>query len=177
MEQWGKYILMLSVGLIGALYQLFKLFPESRSTLKNDLEILGMLESSDPNYLIVKKRIDVKIRRIYQKKVHDTFDLVLGIIFFIAFLIWTIYLVKDSFSWWSIVTGFFALVGIGMISNAFDQSKAKGKEGEQFSTHKPEEAFDITQDPVYQMEGYDSEAPKDLSVNFDKYFYGEKSTK
>ncbi len=37
-----------------------------------------------------------------------------------------------------------------------------------------EEEFDITQDPIYQMEGYDSDAPADLSVNLDKYLYGEK---
>ena len=35
-----------------------------------------------------------------------------------------------------------------------------------------EEGLDVTQDPVYQMEGYDSKAPKDLSVNLDKYLYG-----
>jgi hypothetical protein len=37
-----------------------------------------------------------------------------------------------------------------------------------------EEEVDITQDPIYQMEGYDSDAPADLSVNLDKYLYGEK---
>ncbi|MDQ1327798.1 MAG: hypothetical protein QG641_1081 [Candidatus Poribacteria bacterium] len=31
--------------------------------------------------------------------------------------------------------------------------------------------FDVTQDPVFQMEGYESEAPIDLSVNIDKYLY------
>lgn len=36
-----------------------------------------------------------------------------------------------------------------------------------------EEPFDITQDPVFQMEGYDSYTPADLSVNLDKYLYGE----
>jgi hypothetical protein len=40
-----------------------------------------------------------------------------------------------------------------------------------------EETFDVTQDPVFQMEGYDSEAPEDLSVNLDKYLYGEKYPK
>lgn len=29
--------------------------------------------------------------------------------------------------------------------------------------------LDVTQDPVYQMEGYDSDAPDDLSKNLDKY--------
>ncbi len=35
------------------------------------------------------------------------------------------------------------------------------------------ESFDVTQDPVYQMEGYESDAPPDLSVNLYKYLYGE----
>jgi len=39
------------------------------------------------------------------------------------------------------------------------------------------EPFDVTQDPIYQMEGYESEAPIDLSVNFDKYPYGEEYPK
>lgn len=37
-----------------------------------------------------------------------------------------------------------------------------------------EESYDVTQDPVFQMEGYDSDAPSDLSVNLDKYIYGEE---
>lgn len=36
---------------------------------------------------------------------------------------------------------------------------------------KIDEPFDVTQDPVFQMEGYESEAPVDLSVNIDKYLY------
>ena len=38
-----------------------------------------------------------------------------------------------------------------------------------------EEPFDVTQDPVFQMEGYESEAPADLSVNLDDYLYGERA--
>ncbi|MEW6087443.1 MAG: hypothetical protein AB1498_04000 [bacterium] len=33
---------------------------------------------------------------------------------------------------------------------------------------------DVTRDSVYQMEGYESSAPKDLSKNIDKYLYGEE---
>ena len=40
-----------------------------------------------------------------------------------------------------------------------------------------EEPFDITQDPVFQMEGYESDAPADLSVNLDRYLYGEEYPK
>jgi len=35
------------------------------------------------------------------------------------------------------------------------------------------ESFDVTNDPVFTMEGYESDAPKDLSMNIDKYIYGE----
>ena len=37
-----------------------------------------------------------------------------------------------------------------------------------------EESFDVTQDPVFQMEGYDSDAPSDLSIHFDTYLYGDE---
>lgn len=38
---------------------------------------------------------------------------------------------------------------------------------------KVEKDYDVTKDPIFQMEGYDSEAPGDLSINSDKYLYGE----
>jgi len=36
-----------------------------------------------------------------------------------------------------------------------------------------DESYDVTQDPVLQMEGFESDAPSDLSVNLDKYIYGD----
>jgi hypothetical protein len=33
--------------------------------------------------------------------------------------------------------------------------------------------IDVTQDPLYYMGDYDFEAPADLSVNHDKYLYGD----
>lgn len=36
-----------------------------------------------------------------------------------------------------------------------------------------EESYDVTQDPVFQMTGYNSDAPSDLSFNLDKYIYRE----
>lgn len=46
-------------------------------------------------------------------------------------------------------------------------------------TQLPEadEAFDITQDSVFQIEGYDSDAPADLSATLDTYLYGEEYPK
>jgi hypothetical protein len=40
-----------------------------------------------------------------------------------------------------------------------------------------EQPFDVTRDPIYLIEGYESSAPEDLSVNLDKYLYGEKPQK
>jgi hypothetical protein len=37
-----------------------------------------------------------------------------------------------------------------------------------------EEDFDITQDPLFNIEGFDSEAPEDLASNLDHYLYGEE---
>ncbi len=35
----------------------------------------------------------------------------------------------------------------------------------------PSDAFDVTQDPLYKMEGYDSDAPADFAANPDEYLY------
>ena len=41
-------------------------------------------------------------------------------------------------------------------------------------SHLPEvdEIFDIGQDSLYNFEGFESNAPTDLSINTDKYLYG-----
>ena len=40
-----------------------------------------------------------------------------------------------------------------------------------------EDSFDVTKDPVFLMEGYESNAPIDLSVNIDQYLYGQEYPK
>ena len=37
-----------------------------------------------------------------------------------------------------------------------------------------EQAFDVTQDPIFQLEGYESDAPADLSTTVDYYLYGNR---
>lgn len=39
------------------------------------------------------------------------------------------------------------------------------------------ESFDITKNPVFKMEEYNSEAPANLFSNLDKYLYGEEYQK
>lgn len=43
-----------------------------------------------------------------------------------------------------------------------------------FQLPELEDSIDIIQDQGVQMEGYDSDAPADLSTNLDKYIYGEE---
>jgi len=38
-----------------------------------------------------------------------------------------------------------------------------------------EETFDVKSDPIYLIEGFDSDAPGDLSIKVDKYLYGKDS--
>lgn len=39
---------------------------------------------------------------------------------------------------------------------------------------KIDPGFDVKQDPVFRMQGHDSDAPADLSENIDDYLYGDK---
>lgn len=38
-----------------------------------------------------------------------------------------------------------------------------------------DESFDIGQDPLYTFEGFESNAPTDLSIHTDNYLYGENA--
>ncbi len=38
-------------------------------------------------------------------------------------------------------------------------------------------AFDATQDPLFNIEGYDSDAPPDLSLKIDRYLYDGEEPK
>lgn len=118
------------VGVVASLYKLRRIAPKSRSVLRTDLEILKLLEPSDPNYPILKSHIDVKISNIYHHiplevskrfKVYNWYTFIFGIIMFLGFSIWTVYLVKDGFSWWALLTGSFAFAGVGNILGAFTE--------------------------------------------------------
>jgi len=37
-----------------------------------------------------------------------------------------------------------------------------------------DETFDITSDPLYNFEGFETDAPDDLSLKADEYLYAEK---
>jgi hypothetical protein len=50
----------------------------------------------------------------------DWFSLVLGALFAVGFVIWTVYLVRDGFTAWALLTGFGVVVGVQLIVAAFE---------------------------------------------------------
>ena len=56
---------------------------------------------------------------------------------------------------------------------ARDAGKSVQEVIQQWIAELPDETlgFDITQDPIFQLEGYDSGTPDDLAANLDSYLY------
>ena len=149
-------IILMAISIIGGAVIAFfrirtewrKIAPTSRFALKRDLEILGLIKSSlpkDPKYKIVKKAIDDKIDEIYSPVQQIGFKrvreynwgiLIFGFILLIVFSLWTWYLVKDGFTWWALLTGFFAFAGIGNIINGLEKKQKKPEKSSDTSKNK-----------------------------------------
>ena len=106
------------IGGIISLYQIRHLMPPSRSRLKADLEILKLIEKNDHGYKIVKEHIDHLIKRTYpnaenKKKIEvDWLFLIFFTVATIGLIYWTLYLVRDGFNPWALLTGVFSFTGI-----------------------------------------------------------------
>jgi hypothetical protein len=126
-------VLFKTLSTIAAFYQLTSITPGSRATLKTDLEILKLLRASTPDYksdadyLAVRTHVDETIRKTYRgggrRKLYRDPDFLKGIFTFLLFFGITVYMLKDGFTFWSLVPGFVALTGLGGVSIAL---KRKG---------------------------------------------------
>jgi len=105
------------IGVIVTYIQVRAALPTSRGALKVDLEILKLLDKSDPNYNMIKNSLDSRIQRCYAEtsKVIVWPTVILGIVWALGFAYWTFYIVRDGFSWWSLLTGYLSLAGLGWI--------------------------------------------------------------
>jgi hypothetical protein len=137
---WWELLLTV-IGLIAvaivaiANFRKINIIPRPRATLRADLEILKLLEPNDENYQIVKATVDSSIRLIYQTldrrtfrerfRVYDWFNLIFGIAVLGGLGWWTVNLINGG-SWWAILTGFFALIGLFNMVNAFTEPR-RGK--------------------------------------------------
>jgi len=117
-----------------SLFQLYNRLPRSRAPLIRDLEILKMLDPSDPAYKVIRDSVDGRIAKIYNPsptsirriRVYSWPQLVFGIVMFGIFGVWTYSLFRDH-SWWAVLTGFVTLGGIGNAMSAFDEKARRVK--------------------------------------------------
>lgn len=111
------------LGAVAATYQIRAVIPKPRAALKSDIEILRLLDPSDPNYRIVKASIDEKIELVYgdktEQRTHsstqDWFYLIFGASWACVFAYITFYIVKDGFTWWALLTGYIAAAGFSLM--------------------------------------------------------------
>lgn len=100
----------------------------SRASIKQDLELLALLDKADESHTVVKAHIDAAIRRMYDQRkngrftIYHKFEFVLGILLLTVFLAGTVHLIRHGSYWWAIVTGFVAFVGLGAIINGLDSN-------------------------------------------------------
>ena len=132
------------VGAVVAYTQVKSTHPISRAAMKADLEILNLLDKSDPNYKLIKSNIEPRIQKLYgaQPKYTDWITVAFGAIWAGGFAYWTFYLVKDEFTWWSLLTGYIALAGVGWIMMGF---RGGFKQSLKESSERRKKAQEITE--------------------------------
>ena len=111
----------------GAAYSLYRfrdLNPRLRSKLKSDVEILTKLDPDSKAYATLKSNVEIAVEKLYpSSEQHEqkvvVSDVAFGVIFLVGFGFWTAHLVSDGFSYWALLTGFFAVTGVGLLLLGF----------------------------------------------------------
>ena len=107
--------------------------PARRSTLKADADLLAKLPKDSAAYHILARSIDERITEQYPSREHPSrsasqkpmrekrwANIVMGSLIALGFGAWTAYLVRDGFTPWALLTGFFVLGGLGFIRDGMD---------------------------------------------------------
>ena len=106
-------------GAIVTIHQIRHVLPKPRTALKTDLEIFQLIDRSDPNFDVIKTNINERIQDIYAKTgrsaATEWFLIIFGAAWAITFAYVTFYIVKDGFTWWSLLTGYISLAGISIM--------------------------------------------------------------
>ena len=111
---------------------------KSRSLLKNDLEVLELLDKDKQpdSYKLVKASIDTRIQKLYEGqkrkpyfgvRIYNQDDFLGGAICFLGGMIWTIYLLSlPERSGWLYLSIFLILAGIGgLVTGLSDEQEEK----------------------------------------------------
>jgi len=110
------------IAAVAAYFQVRNLNFAARASLKTDLEILKLIDASDPNYQVVKTEVDRRVASLYAPEPPKTRAnvgrlalIIVGSLWAFGFAYWTVILVTPTFSWWAVLTGYIALAGLGWI--------------------------------------------------------------
>jgi len=127
---------------IAAYLQYRKSVPKMRGTLKADLELLKTLKEVDPSgssFKTLRESINSRIKEMYSKKgiielqedrkknrPKQIRSIIIGAVWVCIFGYWTYKLNADKeegFAWWSLLTGYITLMGLGIIFIAFEPAR------------------------------------------------------
>jgi uncharacterized membrane protein (DUF2068 family) len=118
-----------------AIYKFRDSRPRRRATLKTDLELLRTARDQNLDCKGFEAYVQEELSHLYQRTRKTQWGtVILGIVFAISFAVWTVYLVRDGFSWWAVATGFFAFVGTTIVIGGLEDTRRLPAEG---ATGKP----------------------------------------
>ena len=129
---WSIFLKVIGI-VIGLIFSIAKFMPKHptqqlKDCLKDDLEILSKMSPEDFGFNIVKSHVKRGVLATYtvdRKRwyhVYNWDDLLIGASFAGIFTYWTIFNIESSNNW-GFLTALFAIVGYGMIPDAFKEEK------------------------------------------------------
>jgi uncharacterized membrane protein len=117
-----------------AFINFFNLKPFLRKSIKADLELLKLMEKTDPGYNELKNHIKNQIDEMIKKKEKTGIvsgnwgQILVGLLMAGGFGYWTYHISRnpDISNWWTILTVWMSFAGIGFLTSAF-QKRSPGK--------------------------------------------------
>ncbi len=100
-------------------WQVRQALPKPRTRLKTDLEIMGLIGEGHEQYGKIKEQTDIVLADIYtrpqltdaEKRRQLLFRVVYAVMSTI-FLSWTYYIIRDGWSLWALLTGYFGFASL-----------------------------------------------------------------
>jgi len=110
----------------GALMRLSNTKPLLRKAITADLELFKLMEETDPGYKDLKNHIKSQVQKMIKKEEKKELvsgnwaQIFVGLLMAGGFGYWTYHIAtRPTSNWWTILTGWMALAGIGFLTGAF----------------------------------------------------------
>jgi hypothetical protein len=112
------------LGLATSIYKFRDARPRRRKTLEADLALLKTAREQKLACDEFETYIQEELVHLYRRTTETQWGWVLfGSLFALWFGVWTGYVLKDGFSWWALLTGFFTFVGISLVMTGLEDSR------------------------------------------------------